>query len=770
MGKTLLKDTFREIKNTLSRFMAIIAIIALGVSFFVGVKMTGPNMKIMADKYFKDNKLMDFQLLSNIGFNTDDIESIKKVKGVKGIMPSYSIDALIETNNVSAVVKINSLSSGKINIDDDNYINRPLLVSGRLPLKSGECVIEENKFNNINFTIGSKLEVSSGDDTDILENVITKEFIVVGIIKSPLYISQERGTSAIGNGKISSFMSILESDFDMPVYSEIYITAKGGENANTYSDEYDENIKSLKADLKKLGLERAGTRYEEIKSEANKTIGEKEKEYNDGLEKQKNEIAKAQKEIDSNQNRINTGNYELAKKKKAFTKTITDGEAQIKKSETELKDAFNQYNDGLKLFNDSKQQAIASGFYDAQKNVFLAQEETLNGTKAVLDASLKELNIKKAELIAGKNKGYEEFDKNQKKLYASQLSLDGAKKELETSKKDSEKKLAEAKEKLNNAKEDVKKIPDVKWYILGRDTNVGYVDYGYAADRMDSISRVFPLIFILVAMLICFTSINRLVEEQRTYIGILKSLGYNKRSITFKYLIYAILASIIGGIIGIVMGFTVFPSLLINIYSNMYTLPKIFLSFDPLLALMVFIGGILVTTTSAVMASFENLSLNAAQLIIPKAPKPGKLIFLERIQFIWKRMKFTQKVTARNIFRYKSRFFMTVIGVAGCTALLLVGFGLNDSIRSIGTKQFKDIYTYQMKVDIKDNLSVDEENSISKTITESPNYSSKLNLLIKSIDIGYLTKDKSCNIIVPENAKDINNFISLNEKKNRRKN
>lgn len=764
MYKTLIKETFREIKKSYSRFIAIIAIIALGISFFVGVKMTCPDMKATANKYFQDNKLMDFQLVSNVGFNKEDIKSLNNIKGINGIMPSYSVDALMDIENVSTVVKINSLPSTKVDFNNKNHLNIPLLVSGRLPNKSGECVIDEKNPMNLNIKLGTKIKITSGDDRDILDYLAIKEFTIVGIINSPLYISKERGTSTIGNGKISVFASILKSDFNMPVYSEIYLTSSETINSIAYSSDYDKKIESLTNDLEQLGIARSKIRYKEIKADANQIIKSKEKKYKEGVLKQKKEILKATNKIKENQNKIDSGNLKLTKNKKIFIKKIADSEKKLKNAKTQLDSGFKTYKANLALFNKSKEQAILAGVYDSQKSIFLAQESLLNSTKTTLDKSLKQFNIEKATLGKAKNNGYTELYKNQKELGAAQSKLNAAKKKLKKSDKESKEKLAVARKKLDKAQNKIDSMSKVKWYVLGRDTNIGYADYGYAADRMNAISRIFPIIFILVAMLICFTSIDRLVNEQRTYIGTLKSLGYRKTAIVFKYLTYAILASVIGGIIGIAIGFTAFPIFFLNVYSELYKFPKMVINFDMLFALVVLIGAILVTSIAAISACLEILPLNAAKLMVPKSPKPGKIIFLERIKFIWKRLKFTQKVTAKNIFRYKSRLFMTVIGVAGCTALLLMGFALKDSIGTIGTKQFQNIYKYQMYINVKDSLSNKEKEKISGLIEKIPRYSSKLNVLAKSVDIVYKNKEKSCNIIVPEDNKKINDFISFQER------
>jgi putative ABC transport system permease protein len=245
------------------------------------------------------------------------------------------------------------------------------------------------------------------------------------------------------------------------------------------------------------------------------------------------------------------------------------------------------------------------------------------------------------------------------------------------------------------------------------------------------------------------------------YMGTVKSLGYKKSSIATKFLLYALLASVFGGSLGLLCGFTFFPSVINKAYAILYTLPKFTLIFDVPFAIISLITGVLVTTLTALIVCYGELNSNAATLMRPRAPKAGKTILLERIKFIWQRMKFTQKVTARNLFRYKSRFLMTVIGVGGCTALLLVGFGLNDAISAIGNKQYGQIFTYQLSVNLKDNISSEQITSIKDELHKQSDYSDMLSLSAKSIDIGYKNTNETCNLIVPEDISNLKDFITL---------
>lgn len=763
MKKALLKDSLREIKKTFSRFLAILAIVAISIAFFTGIKITCPDMKNTADKYYDDYQLMDFRLISTVGFNSEDIQKIRDLKQIKGVSPSYTIDAIMDAKDTSSVVRIHSLVQKEFRNGND-YINRPMLISGRLPEKSGECVIEKSGFLSVNLNIGSQIKLMSGKEGEKLDTLKTNTFTVVGIVKSPLYVSKERGSSDIGTGKISSYIMINESDYNIPVYNTVYLTAKGADVLKTYSDEYDNQIKSLKSELDKLSIIRTQVRFDEIKADASKVLSENETEYNKAVTETATKLVDAESEIKINEKKISDGKIEISKKIDEFNQTIKDSTIKLNRADEQLKAGEVEYTAKLNEFNISKQQAISTGAYEAQKDYFINAENKLIATKNHLDASFSELALQRKQLNTSQQTAKKEFSIKENDLKKAEAEIVKAKSDFEKSKKEANDKLANGKQELVKAKDLIDAIPEVKWHILDRNTNAGYVDYGSAADRMNAIAQVFPLIFILVAILICFTAMGRMVDEQRSYIGTVKALGYTKTSIGGKYLLYAALASIIGGIIGVAIGFSFFPSFIFNAFTALYTMPKLVLSFDVPFAIASIVVGIAVTAFSALAVCFEELHNNAAALMRPKAPKPGKIIMLERIPFIWKRLKFTHKVTARNLLRYKSRFFMTVVGVAGCTALLLVGFGLKDSIGDIGTRQFSDIYSYQMTVNLKDNIKANELLNINKTIESSNNFEDKQLIMSKSIKIGFKNAEKDCGLVIPNNKNELPKFITLRER------
>jgi len=350
--------------------------------------------------------------------------------------------------------------------------------------------------------------------------------------------------------------------------------------------------------------------------------------------------------------------------------------------------------------------AAAQAKIDAGMAEYNAGKQELDAAKAQLDAAKKKLDEGYEELQDGKRKyreGVEELQDGWKKYYegidelpkAYKKLKDGEKEyadgleEYEDAKREAEEKIADAKKKLADARRKVADIETCKWYILSRGYNPGYTGFGQDADRMANLASVFPVIFFLVAALVCLTTMTRMVEEQRTQIGLMKALGYGRWDISKKYLCYGLFPSLAGSLLGIIIGHIVFPTMIYVSYQIMYEMPNIRLSLYPGICIWATIAAVACTTLSTLWACISTLTDSPANLMRPKAPKAGRRVLLEKIPFIWKKLSFTSKVTVRNLFRYKKRFFMSVIGIAGSGALLVTAFGLNDSIIE---KQFGDIW------------------------------------------------------------------------------
>lgn len=824
MRSSLMKDTFRQIMKSSGRYLSILLIVALGVGFFAGIKATAPDMKLTADKYFDEYRLMDFRLISTMGFNEEDIKAIGGLEDIEDILPSYSLDVLAEFEGNEHVVKLMSLPMDKVKADDKSYINRIKLVEGRLPERPGEILAEHGNGINPAYPIGTKVRFSSGTDEDISEFLERKEYTVVGLVETPLYLSFERGSTNIGTGNISAFMILPQEDFKLEVYTDVYLTVKGARDLLTYDEEYDEILDPIKDKLKEIGDERSSLRYEEIMEEANEELDKAKRELADGEKELNEELKKAEEELEDAKRKLEEGQRELDKNERDFYSQIQKAEKALREQEDTLTNSEREYERNLELFNIEKAKAMEE-FEKAEAEIEKGEKEIenkeaeLNKLKGALDLIRDEeekaktielikygeveIQMGKEQLLAARKDlevGKEKLLEAEKELEAARLVLEEGKERLKTewenlerskkealskfeearkelargredyekgyedylkAKKEGEEEIQEAREKIAEEEEKLKDLKKPEWYVLKRSETRDYIDYEMAADRIDAVASVFPVFFLAIAILVSLTSMTRMVDEERTYIGTLKSLGYSNLAIASKYLIYAASASIMGSIIGLLIGFKVLPTVVFNAYRIMYIMPEIITQFNFTYALVSTLIAVLSTTMAAWIACRSELSETPAFLLRPKAPKPGKRIFLERINFIWARLKFTQKVTARNIFRYKKRMIMTVLGISGCTALLVTGFGLKDSIVSIVTKQFDEIYNYQMAIDLKEGIKKGDTSEAIDFIGEDDRIKDYLLTRGIVIDIGKGNVEKSVNLFVTEDVEKIHDFIML---------
>ncbi|EFV23723.1 hypothetical protein HMPREF1011_00391 [Anaerostipes caccae] len=304
-----------------------------------------------------------------------------------------------------------------------------------------------------------------------------------------------------------------------------------------------------------------------------------------------------------------------------------------------------------------------------------------------------------------------------------------------------------------------------KWYVLDRNKIQSYVEYGGDTERIGAIGEVFPVIFFLVAALVSLTTMTRMVEEQRTQIGILKALGYTGFDVAKKYGLYALLATAGGSIAGVLVGETILPKIIIEAYSMMYTgIGPVKHPFETRFALTASAASVCITLGATMFACYKELREKPAQLMRPEAPKEGKRIWLERIGILWRHLNFTWKSTLRNLFRYKKRFFMTIFGIGGCMALLLVGFGLKDSIFAISKNQYQNIMTYDASVTLEDDLSAKKEQEIASWIQKQHTIPSSTKIRSVSVDVEFDGDSKSASLFVPEDAKELSSYIRFKDR------
>lgn len=771
MPATYLKDIFREIKISLGRFLSIFCIVAIGVAFFAGIKASAPDMKNSADTYFDKYNVQDIQVYSTIGLTKKDVAAIKKIKGVKSVQPSFSMDTLSQIDSTQMVIKV-------ISYGIDQKMNKIRVVEGRMPERENECLVEASSATNKlygTFHIGDTIKLQSGTDEALSKSLKHTKYKIVGTCYNPNYLSYEKGSSNIGSGTVNSFIYIQNTNVLKDYYTEVDVCVKGAKDLDCYSDEYFDVVDPVLKKIKKISNKQIDARIQSYQSE----LDEKKQEATDKFKDAENQFNDAQNKIDSGLSEIQSNELKLQNSKDQINQgwneyyanlqlldnipTLQNAIAQIEESEKKLPELLSQkeqVENGLQQINvegdlNTKRTLIqnAIDFIDiALKKLenypdssdaetirikLNEKKELLQGQlslidqaiakKAELEAILPQIQsgieqiqagvAKKAELqsqlnqlLNAKNElnnayvslinGQAQYEDGVSKIEDAKNELNKSIEQLTLSKAEFNIQKHDALRELSDAQLEIDKM-EGKWIVLDRNSHYSYRDYGACADRMDGIAKVFPVFFFLVAALVCMTTMTRMVDEQRNEMGTLKALGYSKLQIASKYIIYALIASILGSILGCSLGMYLFPTVIFNAWNTLYNIDQIKFLFQPGLILLASGSVTGITLLATLYSIYSELIEMPSQLMRPKAAKAGKKILLERITFIWKRLSFLQKVTARNIFRYKKRFFMTIIGIAGCSALLVAGFGINDSISDIVNQQYNVIYHYDATVSAK---------------------------------------------------------------------
>ena len=435
------------------------------------------------------------------------------------------------------------------------------------------------------------------------------------------------------------------------------------------------------------------------------------------IQEQENTLAASKAEIEAGEQELEKGQKQLKAAKKKLNKaqkeidsnaeTLAAGQAELDANVAKLNDSEAQYASGLEQYHSGARQIaeneakLTSGEQEIAEN----EAKLADGEKEIADNEKKLADGEKE--ITDNEKKLQDAAKDLKK---GEKDLADGKKEYEDAKKDAEDEIAENQQKLNDAKKELEDLEMPEWMVTDREDLPEYTDYGDNADRLRNIGQVFPVIFFLVAALISLTTMTRRVEEQRTQIGTLKALGYKKSAIAAKYICYAFFATLLGSVLGMLIGEKIIPYIIITAYGIMYhnVANTISIDYQPGFALIASAASVVCTVGATLFASGKELQETPASLMRPPAPKEGKRVLLERLTFIWKHLSFSWKSTIRNLFRYKKRLIMTVFGIAGSMGLMLVGFGIQDSISDIAAIQYRELQHYDGMV-IEDSDATEEE-------------------------------------------------------------
>lgn len=388
-------------------------------------------------------------------------------------------------------------------------------------------------------------------------------------------------------------------------------------------------------------------------------------------------IAANKQQLDQGRADYESGKQQLS----AGYRDLRDGKKELDKAKKELDEAPQKLADARKELADARKKLD-----DGWKEYYDGEEKYADGEKELADA-------------------YRELTDGEKD-YREGL------REYEVGKAEADEKIADAEEKIADARRKVADIESCEWYLFSRSYNPGYTGYGQDAERMANLASVFPVIFFLVAALVCLTTMTRMVEEQRVQIGSLKAMGYSGLAISRKYLLYGLLPSLTGGVFGLVIGYILFPKMIFTAYQIMYQMPNIELRAYGGISAYSLLAAVACTTLATLWACLATLRETPASLMRPRTPKAGKRVFLEYIKPLWRKMSFTHKVTARNLFRYQKRFWMTVIGIGGCTALIIAGFGMRSSLLFTMSRQYDDLFHYSAQVTLSSNVLPEERQAV----------------------------------------------------------
>ena len=861
--------SLREIKKSKKRFFSLCVLSFLGVSFFVGMKISGPTMLKSLDEYYDNNRMYDLKIISVLGLESEDVKAIQKLNSNYTVIGSHSKDAVFNDGKRETVMRMHEINEGMNNI---------ILLEGRMPKNYNEIVVEDGIDYKTDYKIGDKIKLElEDDDTEIK----TDELEIVGIAISPEYvnnnqITQSRANTSLGNGQVAYYSYVLKDLFNLDYYTEIYVLDNDATKYTTAKSDY---LKTIEDDEKKIDTikdTRLKDRYTKLVTEANDKLKEEEAKANSELAKAKEELAKykleldngkleldnAKKALDSAREKIQQGRETLKKSQEELAK----GEQKLKNGKKEIEDKLKSVdgnkitydkladfvkkydsssfsiNDVIKLFGDDidlngivennavniKTVAASYGInLEALFNKYgINEQELLEKSTVYLNEILDSITISElkklimdeefivlvresipkniahyneiktylddfsnnkdniTKLFSGIREienGYNEYTKNLKLINEKETELNSASQEYETGTKkynsgmneynsnlelynngvkEYEESQNEVAEKLALAKEKIKKMENAIWFIQTREDNNEYITYESSYNSIENLSNLFPVIFFLVAVMISQLSMARMAIENRSEIGTLKALGFSNHDVRLKFIIYALLATLIGGILGAIGGYTLMPKIIIGVFKIIHIVPKTVYSKD----ITPIIVGILLSIVCIVGSTVITINTLVRQkttvLLRPVAPPIGKKIFLEKIPVLWDKLKYSNKLTIRNIFRYKRRVIMSISGIASCTMILLAGYGIKDSIAYVVEKQYNEINHNDVLIALDGKATVED---LDKS-TENEELAFSVYARIDQVEV----ENKRLSFIIPDDAEEFKKALTIIDTKTKK--
>lgn len=741
-------------------------IIFLGAAVFSGLRNTPYTMAASADAYLNSHNYADLTYIATLGFSDEDVAKVRKLKGIKKVVPCYQFDALFAHKDGKSGVTVYSQEKY-----EKSMLDRPELLKGRYPKKENECIIDVN-LGKYNYKLGHTIELSNDNGT--------KTYKIVGIVNDPRYISNvDRGTNTLGDGTNSGFVEVLnegarelglnkkvaELRNNDHLYTSLLVDVEGTEKYNMFTSDYDNLIETVNTRVKSMLSEEMSDQYDQLTGDMQSQLDDAKKQYEEGYQEYKRNLDSFNSQISQGKIKLAEARIQFYEQKKIYLKKA----AQVSNATQQAYNETKKIDQEIKVLHDSIKDTLGNikdkdSAQDAFKKILNDLNENLNNFNNKLQGV--------GQLLEGRI----QLEKAQSQLDEAEAELNIQQSELEVTENNAKVQLNAAKEQLDAAKtqidqaqQQLNQIPKGVLYSLTKNENVGIASYESYKQAIASIADVFPLIFFLVAALVSLTTMTRMIEEQRSYCGTLRALGYSKQDVIMQYIVYAFLATFFACILGILAGNQVFPRIIYFLFTYlMYGMNQSTVLVQKWsISLMTVLISVGVTLLATLSVCLQELVSTPSVLMRPKAPKAGKRILMERMPFIWKRLNFNQKVTMRNLFRYKKRFWMSVIGIAGCTALIMLGFGVKNSVSDIIPSQYEEVYKYDAL--IKLNSNVEDTKKVENKIKRIEGVHNLTGAYRQNVTVLGNSEDYYSTMIVYDNADEIKNFINFNDYKTKKK-
>lgn len=814
MKKAYFKDSKKMFKNNLVRFISIVLIIMLGTAFFIGMNSVSPAMEQVALKYIKEQNISDISLASSLGYKEEDIEKFRQNEHVTEVKGEYTYDALTSFGEKDIVVRFSG-------INDDSEINKNDISEGRNVENDNECLISSRLNTMYDYEIGDKIKVYRKDDTDLEDYLKYTEFEIVGITRNPIYLSKFYGNTTLLTGELNGYIMIKEEAFNLEEYTTVNIKLDIDEDINKFSDEYKEKNSEILKEIEEINNNISTEKYNEVYEEYDKKINEAEeaiKKVEQALDGMQLNITNSQLQINQeivnisaniatyyNSNNLYEKNLERAnsisnsyasldelKKKK---ESLDDACSELKyktinlKSELEelenkidknLYDIYALNNEELKFVNLNKENNKLYYEYNQKNSEYESISKEYEAKTQELEETNKSIEDTNAQIDNLQNELYSAFNGQTDLIYGVGnqnliLQAEGIKQGIEDlnqaknglEEQNAEEKIQKAKKLLNDKKDELNKFK-----VVSEETplyeNSGFKSLKEDLKKIAIMGKIFPVMFFVIAALVTITTITRMIEEDRKNIGTLKALGYSKKTIISRYIIYSMLAGVLGTVLGTAIGTTLIVEILFISYSSLYDLPNLVFNINWNYTLISLGISLISTALVATIITMKEIKENTAELMRPKTATTGKSILLEKIPFIWKKLDFLFKICFRNIFRYKRRLLMTLVGIAGCTALIYAGLGLQSSINSISNKQFKDIRKLSMEIYLQGDVNSQEVTEIEEFIKKQNHIKEVTPVSQKSFTVQANGNSKDV-FYIAISGEEVDKYIGLDNRKTKEK-